>query len=78
MTHVHVQDMRDQLRERFAGRQEVFDPPDFRSLADMQALQSAAIATLAMWHKWSAGRQHGRPKREEFWWPLVREARLAR
>jgi hypothetical protein len=72
--HGPGQDMWDRLRERFAGREDVFDPPDFGSLADMNPLQSAVIATFAVWMQWPASPHRDRPEPQEFAWPLVREA----
>lgn len=40
------------MRHRFAGQQEVFDPPGFESLADMQPLRSAVTKTWATWRAW--------------------------
>jgi hypothetical protein len=62
------------VRHRFAGRDDVFDPPDFGSLADMQPLQSAATGTFEAWHLWSYSQQAGAGKRERFIWSLIRDA----
>lgn len=68
-------DFEARVRHRFAGREDVFDPPDFGSLAAMQPLQSAAIATLELSHRWSASRVHDPGgELERFAWPLVRDA----
>ena len=62
------------IRHRFGGREDVFDPPDFRSLAGMKPLQSAVTATF----EFSRGRSSYEPgstrEREKFAWPLVRDA----
>jgi len=63
------------IQHRFAGREEVFDPPDFGSLAAMQPLQSAAIAALELSHRWPASRAYDPGgELERFAWPLVRDA----
>jgi hypothetical protein len=63
------------IRHRFGGREDVFDPPVFRSLADMQPLQSAVTATFEGWLGWSHSRPAGGGTSERlFAWPLVRDA----
>jgi hypothetical protein len=74
VAHQPGPDVQDQLRQRFAGREDVFDPPDFGSLAGMQPLQAAASAAFAMWDQWSASQPPGLPEPQRFAWPLVREA----
>lgn len=65
-------DFRARMRHRFAGREDVFDPPGFRSLAGMQPLQSAVTATF----EFSRGLSSYQPGRagepERFEWRLVR------
>jgi len=41
-------DFESVIRHRFAGREEVFDPPDFASLADMPPLRSAVRAVFGL------------------------------
>jgi hypothetical protein len=67
-------DLEARIRHRFAGRQDVFDPPGFGSLADMQALQSAAISTFEVSRGWSHSQQGCAGQLERFGWPLVRDA----
>jgi hypothetical protein len=54
-------DFEARIRHRFAGREDVFDPPDFGSLAGMQPLQSAVVATF----KFSLGWPSHQPGIEE-------------
>jgi hypothetical protein len=58
------------IRRRFAGRDAVFDPPEFGSLAATQLLQSAVRAVFAM-----ASQLPDEPGRgqAEFAWQLVRD-----
>ena len=67
-------DFEAHIRHRFAGREEVFDPPDFRSLAGMQPLQSAVTATFEFSHGWSSCEPGSAGEPEMFAWPLVRDA----
>jgi hypothetical protein len=60
------------IRHRFGGREDVFDPPDFRSLAGMQPLRSAVTTTFEFSLKWSKPVRAAEPER--FAWPLVRDA----
>jgi hypothetical protein len=46
-------DFEARIRHRFGGREDVFDPPGFGSLADLQPLQSAVTATFESWGGWS-------------------------
>ncbi len=41
------------LRHLLAGREDVFDPPQFAALAGMRPLQSAAIGTYGMAARWA-------------------------
>lgn len=41
------------IRHRFGGREDVFDPPGFGSLAGVQPLQSVVTATFEFWRGWS-------------------------
>jgi hypothetical protein len=56
---------------RFAGRKDVFDPPDFKTLAP--PLQSAVTATFESSLGWSGYEPSG-AEPERFAWPLVRDA----
>ena len=68
-------DFEAQLRHRFGGREDVFDPPGFESLADMQPLRSAVIATSNSLRQWSITRpDHARPPERGFAAPIVRDA----
>lgn len=62
-------------RARLAGLEEVFDPPEFRSLADLQPLRTAAVATFHDAVTWSSSRErNSQRQRKWFAWPLVRDA----
>lgn len=63
-------------RDRIEGREQVFDPPEFGSLAGLPAVQAAAIATFADAVQWSGRRDGQLPARspEPFPWALVRDA----
>lgn len=69
------EDMQIRMEARFHGREEVCDPPSFRSLAAAPELQSAAMGTLGAYRAWSAdaARRPG-PDRELFAWQIVRDA----
>jgi hypothetical protein len=67
-------DFEARIRHRFAGREHVFDPPEFRSLAGMQPLQSAVTATFASSRGWSSSEPGSAGEPEMFPWPLVRDA----
>jgi len=62
------------IRHRFAGRDDVFDPPDFRSLAGMRLLQSAVTATYEVSCGCSSYEPGSTGKQKRFAWPLVRDA----
>jgi hypothetical protein len=62
------------IRHRFAGREGVFDPPDFRSLAGMQPLQRAVTATFEFSREWSGYEPGSAGEPEMFPWPVVRDA----
>jgi hypothetical protein len=47
-------DFQARMRHRFGGREDVFDPPGFGSLAGMQPLQSAVTATFESSRGWSS------------------------
>lgn len=47
-------------------RREVFDPPDFQSLADMPPLRSAVTATYPEGRKWFRGRQADEPPGDHY------------
>jgi len=67
-------DFEARIRHRFAGRGDVFDPPDFRSLADMQQLQSAVTTTFRLSRGWSSDQPGSATEPERFAWTLVRDA----
>lgn len=55
--------------------QEILDPPEFRSLADMQALRSAVVATFDDAVAWTNGPGRGGPQEHGvFAWPLSRDS----
>ncbi len=58
----------------FAGREDVFDPPGFGSLAGMQPLQSAVTATFEIPVQWSRLSRFCTRGSERFPSPLVRDA----
>jgi hypothetical protein len=62
------------VRHRFAGRDDVFDPPEFGSLARLQPLQSVVTSILASASAWSRG-PAARQARDSrvFAWPVVRD-----
>ena len=63
------------IRHRFAGQQEVFDPPGFDSLADMRPLRSAVTKTWASWCAWPGHQLGSRGERPaQFASPVVRDA----
>jgi len=64
-------DFEARIRHRFAGREDVFDPPDFKSLAP--PLQSAVTATFES-SLGSSSCEPGGTEREMFAWRLVRDA----
>lgn len=69
------QDMPIRMEARFHGREEVCDPPSFRSLVAAPELQSVAVGTLDAYRAWSAGaaRRPGQD-RKVFAWEIVRDA----
>jgi hypothetical protein len=67
-------DFEAHIQHRFAGREDVFDPPDFRSLADMQPLRSAVAATFEFSLAQSGSQPGNGAEPERFAWPLVRDA----
>ncbi len=61
------------IRHKYAGRDEAFDPPDFRSLAALEPLQSAVIATFKLARGWPSYQPgSAEVERKRFPWPLVR------
>jgi hypothetical protein len=65
-------DFDSRIRHRFAGRQEVFDPPDFASLSDLEPLRSAVRAVYGMpADRSDTGRRE--PDRRIFEFQLVRD-----
>ena len=67
-------DFEDRIPHRFAGQKDVFDPPDFASLADMEQLQSAAVATFGVPRGSSRYQPDSAEEPERFAWPVVRDA----
>ena len=69
------EDIQIRIAARVRGREDVCDPPSFRSLAAVPELQSAAVVTLGAYEAWSAdvARRPG-PSRELFAWQIVRDA----
>jgi hypothetical protein len=65
-------DVEARIWYRFAGRGDIFDPPDFKSLAP--PLQSAVTATFESSRGWSSYEPGGAGKPEMFAWRLVRDA----
>jgi hypothetical protein len=65
------EDFESVIRHRFAGRKEVFDPPDFASLTDLEPLRSAVRAVLGMPPGPSDSPRRG-PDRRTFDFQLVR------
>ena len=64
-------DSQSRIRHRFAGREEVFDPPDFASLTDLEPLRSVVRAVFGMPPDRPDSRRRG-PDRKIFDWDLVR------
>jgi hypothetical protein len=64
-------DVQARIWYRFAGREDVFDPPDFKSLAP--PLQTAVTATFESSLGWSTYKPGG-AEPEMFTWRLVRDA----
>jgi hypothetical protein len=62
------------IRHRFAGRHDVFDPPDFGSLAGTPGLRSAATAALELSRRWSQSQPDRTGGPEMFAMQLVRDA----
>lgn len=67
-------DLKAVIRHRFAGQEEVFDPPGFGSLAGVQPLQSAVIATFEFSRGWSSCEPGSAGEPERFAWTVVRDA----
>jgi hypothetical protein len=69
-----TQDRLAAIRAQAAGRDEVFDPPEFRSLAGLPLLQSAGISTLTAARIWSRGPAARQAEGGgNFAWPVVRD-----
>ena len=62
------------MLHRFGGRDAVFDPPEFRSLAGMQPLQSAVTATFELSRGWSDYDPGGAAESRRFAGSLVSDA----
>jgi hypothetical protein len=60
------------IRHRFSGQDEVFDPPDFESLAGLQSLQTAAVSAFGLWGRWSHSQGDDGEAPEKFAWSVVR------
>jgi hypothetical protein len=68
------QDAMTRVRAMAEREQEILDPPEFRSLADMQALRSAVVATFDDAVTWTNGPERsGPPEQGMFAWPLIRD-----
>lgn len=67
-------DFEARIRHRFGGREDVFDPPGFGSLAGVQPLQSAVTATFEFSGGWSRNQLGSAGESERFASPLVRDA----
>lgn len=67
-------DFQARIRHRFAGREDVFDPPDFMSLAGMHPLQSAVTATFAFSRGWPRYERDDTGEPKMFAGQLVRDA----
>ena len=62
------------IREQAAGREEVFDPPEFASLARLQSLRAVVISTLASASASSRGPAARQAEGSSvFAWPVVRD-----
>lgn len=68
---INPEDFEARIWHRFAGRKEVFDPPDFKSLES--PLQSIVTATFESSSGWSSCGPGG-VEPERFAWRLVRDA----
>jgi hypothetical protein len=67
------------VRAIYAGREEVFDPPRFGSLADLPQLQPVAGAVFAHADRWWNTRERTVPQEGgAFAWELVRDAARGR
>jgi hypothetical protein len=67
-------DFEARIRHSFAGREDVFDPPRFGSLAGVQPLQSAVTATFESSRGWSSNQPGRTGESKRFAWLLVRDA----
>ncbi len=64
-----------QVRAMAEREQEILDPPEFWSLADMQALRSAVVATFDDAVTWTNGPERsGQQQNGVFAAPLIRDA----
>lgn len=68
------QEFEDLIRFRFAGREDVFDPPEFRSLADLLPLHLAVTSTWQFEGPWSRSRPDRGHNRNLFAHPVIRAA----
>lgn len=69
------QDPLARVRAVYAGREQVFDPPGFGSLADLPQLQQVAAAMFAHADRWRDTRERAVPQEGgAFAWRLVRDA----
>jgi hypothetical protein len=68
-------DFNARIRHRFAGREDVFDPPAFASLSGMEPLRSAVTATFGLARVQPEHRPGSAEEEpERFPWPTVNEA----
>lgn len=68
------QEIEDVIRFRFAGREDVFDPPEFRSLAGLLPLHLAVTSTWQLERRWARSRPDQGHNRNVFAHPVVRDA----
>ena len=67
-------DAMTRVRAMAEREQEILDPPEFRSLADMPALRSAAVATFDDAVTWTNGPERsGQGEHGVFAWRLIRD-----
>jgi hypothetical protein len=68
------QDAMARARAMGERQREIFDPPEFWSLAEMQPLRSAAVATFDDAVAWTSGSERSDQREQgSFAWPLVRD-----
>jgi hypothetical protein len=67
-------EFQDVIRFRFAGREDVFDPPEFRSLTGAQPLHLAVTSIWPFEGQWSRSRPGDREAQGSFGPPAIRDA----